>query len=139
MNNTQKKTSPCFKVRCSSAVTDCLSCFSDTNMSVDMDRAANAAQAAEVLKMHGHYHITEDFLLTMVKYSNLLSEAGIFTEEDYKEMAALPFEERTAKYIYLLSAVSVLTPLRYGITDSLEIPCIIAIAGCTAFIKERFQ
>ena len=104
-----------------------------------MNNAKTAAQAAEVLKVHGHYHITEDFLLTMVKYSNLLSEAGIFTQEDYADMAKLSVVDRAAKYVNLLSAISVLTSLRYGITDSLEIPYIIAIAGCTAFIRERFH
>ncbi len=120
-------------------IKDIFAAATDSNMSVDMNNAKTAAQAAEVLKVHGHYHITEDFLLTMVKYSNLLSEAGIFTEEDYADMAKLSVEDSAAKYVNLLSAISVLTSLRYGITDSLEIPYIIAIAGCTAFIRERFQ
>ena len=100
--------------------------------------AKDAGRAAEVLKMYGHYHITEDFLLTMVQYASLLDQEAVFTEEDYAKMAEYRFEERSARYVSQLSAIGALVSLRYDIHDSLEIPYILAMAGCAAMIKERF-
>ncbi|MBR3366622.1 MAG: NAD-dependent epimerase/dehydratase family protein [Lachnospiraceae bacterium] len=120
-------------------INDIFAAAADDSMHYEMEDARDAAYAAEVLKAHGHYHITEDFLLTMVQYGNLLGEEGFFTEEDYKEMAGSSFEENCIRYINMLTAVGTLTGLRYDIHHSFEMPYIIGIAGCAAMIRDRFQ
>ncbi len=106
-------------------------------MGPDMDDAHDLDAAAEVLKAYGHYHIEKDFIATMLEYTTLLDEEGIFSEQVYEEMKKYTFEQRCTKYITTLQAIGVITGLRYGIHDSFETPYLIAIAGCAAMIRQR--
>lgn len=118
-------------------IKDIFAAAHDDTMGPDMDGAKDTESAAEVLKAYGHYHIGADFLDTMLQYTSLLDEEGIFTEEDYAEMANYTFEQRCTKYVNKLQAIGVITGLRYGIHDSFETPCLLAIAGCAAMIRQR--
>ncbi len=109
----------------------------DDSMGPDMDDVQGIEEAAEVLKAYGHYHIEPGFLATMLQYTSLLDEEGIFTEKDYAEMEKCTFEQRCAKYVGKLQAIGVITGLRYGIHDSFETPYLLAIAGCAAMIRQR--
>lgn len=118
-------------------IKDIFAAAHDDMMGPDMDGAKDTESAAEVLKAYGHYHIGADFLDTMLQYTSLLDEEGIFTEEDYAEMANYTFEQRCTKYVNKLQAIGVITGLRYGIHDSFETPYLLAIAGCAAMIRQR--
>ena len=118
-------------------IKDIFAAAHDDTMGPDMDDAKDTESAAEVLKAYGHYHIGADFLDTMLQYTSLLDEEGIFTEEDYAEMANYTFEQRCTKYVNKLQAIGVITGLRYGIHDSFETPYLLAIAGCAAMIRQR--
>lgn len=118
-------------------IKDIFAAAHDDTMGPDMDGAKDTESAAEVLKAYGHYHIGADFLDTMLQYTSLLDEEGIFTEEDYAEMANYTFEQRCTKYVNKLQAIGVITGLRYGIHDSFETPYLLAIAGCAAMIRQR--
>ena len=118
-------------------IKDIFAAAHDDTMGPDMDDAKDTESAAEVLKAYGHYHIGADFLDTMLQYTSLLDEEGIFTEEDYAKMANYTFEQRCTKYVNKLQAIGVITGLRYGIHDSFETPYLLAIAGCAAMIRQR--
>ena len=118
-------------------IKDIFAAAHDDTMGPDMDDAKDTESAAEVLKAYGHYHIGADFLDTMLQYISLLDEEGIFTEEDYAEMANYTFEQRCTKYVNKLQAIGVITGLRYGIHDSFETPYLLAIAGCAAMTRQR--
>lgn len=118
-------------------IRDILNAAHDDSMGPEMDIASDPETAAEVLKAYGHYHITADFVKTMIQYSDLLGEEGIFTEQDYAEMKHYTFEQRCTRYINRLQAIGVLTGLRYGVHDTFETPYLIAIAGAAAMIRQR--
>ena len=119
-------------------INDMLDASKDTEMGREIDGAQGTAAAAEILKMYGYYHITESFLDTVLQYSELLTRENVFGEADLGSMKVRTFEENCKENINLLAAVSVITSLRFGLGDSLEIPYIIAIAGGAAMIHERF-
>ncbi len=118
-------------------IKDIFAAAHDSTMGPDMDDAHDLDAAAEVLKAYGHYHIEKDFIATMLEYTTLLDEEGIFSEQVYEEMKKYTFEQRCTKYITTLQAIGVITGLRYGIHDSFETPYLIAIAGCAAMIRQR--
>ena len=118
-------------------IRDILDAAHDDSMGPEMDTAMSPEAAAEVLKAYGHYHIGVDFIYTMLQYTDLLDQEGIFTDQDYEEMKRFTFEQRCTRYIGKLQAIGVLTGLRYGIHDTFETPYLIAIAGAAAMIRQR--
>lgn len=120
-------------------IRDILEAAHDDGMAADMNAVAETDAAAEVLMKHDHYHITEDFIKTIIHYNELLDQEGIFSAADHKEMAGYTFEESCTKYINTLAAIGVITGLRFGIHDTFETPYLIALAGCAALIRQRLM
>lgn len=118
-------------------IRDILGASKDADMGSEIDTKSGIESAAEVLKAYGYYHITSDFITTMLQYAGLLDEEGVFTEKDYEEMSGMDFEHRCTRYINKLQAIGVIAGLRFGIHDSFETPYLIAIAGSAALIKQR--
>gem|GEM_PF-58102 len=118
-------------------IRDILHCAEDQKMGRDMDKADDLDPAEAVLQKHGYYHITKDFIAVLLQYEGLLDEQNIFTEEEYASMEKLSFQERCRRNIRTMSAISVITALRYGVHNSFEVPYMIAIAGGVTMIRER--
>ena len=118
-------------------IRDILRCAEDAKMGADMDKVQDIEPAERVLQKHGYYHITKDFLSVLLQYSSLISQESMFTEEELGKMEKLTFQDRCRKNIVTMSAISVITALRYGIHNSMEVPYLIAIAGGVTMIRER--
>lgn len=120
-------------------INDTLAAAQDRDMGEQLADVQGIPAAAEILKAYGYYHITDSFLSTVLQYSELMTGGNVFDGAELEGMKERSFEENCRNNINLLAAVSAISNLRYGISDSLEIPYIIAIAGCMALIHERFR
>ncbi len=118
---------------------DVISCTADKAMAQEMNTVREIPDAAETLKKYGYYHITEDFLSTLIHYANLMDQTGMFTEEDYRSMTGMNFRERVCANIHQLSAVGVIAALRFGLASAFEPAYLIAVAGGCTLIRQRFE
>ena len=118
-------------------INDVIGAATDEVMGKEMDLTEGLACAVQILQQHGYYHITEEFVLTLLEYAALLEEERLFTERQYQEMESLDFWERCAGTINLLCAVSTIAALRFGIDRAYDMPYLIAIAGGLNLVRKR--
>lgn len=86
-----------------------------------------------------HAPFTEDFLQTLIHCTNLMNQTGLISGEEYASMAGKSFLERVYDNMNLLSAVGVISALRFNLASAFEPAYLIAIAGGCTLIQQRFE
>lgn len=118
-------------------INDVIGAATDDKMGADMDFTSDLDKAVQVLQRYGYYHITPDFVVTLLEHAALLQEGHIFSESDYQEMERLDFWERCGRTINLVCAVSTTAALKFGIDQAYDTPYLIAIAGGLNLVRRR--
>lgn len=68
-----------------------------------------------------------------------MNQTGLISGEEYASMAGKSFLERVYDNMNLLSAVGVISALRFNLASAFEPAYLFAIAGGCTLIQQRFE